>query len=95
MTVFVLAQIAIHDRRRYDSYVSGFMGVLERYEGSLLAADERPTVVEGEWPYEKVILISFRDGDAFEKWANSPEYGAISKDRIAATTGVVIVARGL
>ncbi|WP_103939949.1 DUF1330 domain-containing protein [Thermomonospora echinospora] len=95
MTVYALAQISIHDRRRYDAYVAGFMDVLTTYQGRLLAADERPEVVEGEWPHDKVILLSFRDRDAFETWANSPEYQEISKDRLAATTGVVILAKGL
>ncbi|MQY09215.1 DUF1330 domain-containing protein [Actinomadura macrotermitis] len=95
MTTYALAQIRIHDRARYGAYVAGFMEVLLRYEGRLLVADEAPEVVEGEWPYDKVILMAFRDRGAFEAWASSPEYREISKDRIAATTGVVIVAKGV
>lgn len=90
-----MAQIAIHDRARYDTYVQGFMDILIAHEGRLLAADERPEVVEGEWPYDKVILMSFRDREAFRRWAESPEYREISRDRIAATTGVVILAQGI
>ncbi len=95
MTVYAMAQISIYDRERYNSYVARFLDVLIRYQGRLLAADERPEVVEGDWPYGKVVLMSFADRDAFEKWAYSPEYQEISKDRIAATTGVVILAQGL
>ncbi|GAB2863274.1 DUF1330 domain-containing protein [Actinocorallia aurea] len=95
MTVYAVAQIAIHDRARYDAYVRGFMDVLISYEGRLLSADEKPEVIEGEWSYEKVILMSFRDADAFRRWAHSPEYQEISKDRLAATTGVVLLARGI
>ncbi len=95
MTVYALAQISVHDRERYNSYAARFMAVLTEYEGRLLAVDEHPEVIEGEWPYDKVVLMSFADRPAFEKWAYSPEYQEISKDRIAATTGVVILARGL
>jgi len=95
MTVYAMAQISIHDRERYNSYAVRFLDVLIRYEGRLLAADERPEVIEGDWPYGKVVLMSFEDKDAFEKWAYSPEYQEISKDRIAATTGVVVLAKGL
>src|SRR5262245_44631217 len=86
MSVYVVAQISIHDRAMYDRYVSKFMGVLARFDGRLLAADESPTVLEGSWPHQKVILIEFRDREAFERWAYSPEYADISRDRIAATT---------
>jgi hypothetical protein len=48
-TVYVIAQISIHDRPRYERYVAGFMPVLKRYGGQLLAADEQPELVEGQW----------------------------------------------
>ncbi|GAA0970979.1 DUF1330 domain-containing protein [Actinocorallia libanotica] len=95
MTVYAMAQISIHDRERYNSYAARFMDVLLGYGGRLLAADERPEVIEGDWPYGKVVLMSFKDREAFEKWAYSAEYQEISKDRVAATTGVVILAKGV
>jgi uncharacterized protein (DUF1330 family) len=95
MRVYVVAQISIHDRATYDRYVSQFMGVLARFDGRLLAADESPTVLEGSWAHQKVILIEFPDREAFERWAYSPEYADISRDRIAATTGCVLLVSGI
>ena len=95
MTAYAVAQIAIHDRDRYDRYVARFMPILEQYDGRLLAADERATVVEGVWQYDKIILMAFEDRAAFEQWARSPEYQEISKDRVAATDGVVLLVRGV
>jgi uncharacterized protein (DUF1330 family) len=95
MTVYAIAQLAIHDRVRYDRYVAAFMPVLIKYGGRLLAADERPVVVEGEWGGDKVIVMAFPDRDTFTTWAASPEYQEISKDRVAATEGVVLLVRGL
>ncbi|GII00471.1 DUF1330 domain-containing protein [Planobispora takensis] len=95
MTVYAVAQISIHDRQRYDKYVAGFMDVLLEYGGRLLAAQENPEVVEGRWPYEKIILLAFEDRRAFEVWAGSLEYREISKDRVASTGGVVLAVNGL
>jgi uncharacterized protein (DUF1330 family) len=95
VSVYALAQISIHDRARYDHYVSQFMGVLAGFDGRLLAADESPAVLEGTWPYQKVILLEFPDRSAFERWAYSPEYTEISRDRIAATTGCVLLVSGI
>lgn len=95
MTVYALAQISIHDRERYHRYVSEFMDVLIKYQGRLLAAHEGPEVIEGEWPYDKVILISFTDRAAFDQWRHSAEYTEISKDRVAATTGPVLLVDGI
>ena len=78
MTAYVLAQLTIHDRARYDRYAARFMGVLSRFAGRLLAADESPALLEGDWPHQKVVLIEFRDLDEAHRWASSPEYRAIA-----------------
>ena len=95
VTVYAIAQLSIHDRARYDRYMTAFMPVFAKYGGRLLAADERPGLVEGQWSGDKVVLMEFQDRDAFTAWANSPEYQEISKDRLAATEGVVLLVRGL
>jgi uncharacterized protein (DUF1330 family) len=95
MTVYVVAQLTIHDRARYDRYAAGFMAVLDRYGGRLLAADERPEVVEGDWGHRKVVLIEFADRESADRWSTSPEYREIAVDRIAATDGVVLFVRGV
>lgn len=95
VTAYALAQISIHDRARYDRYAERFMGVLAGFGGRLLAADESPEVREGSWPYDKVVLIEFPDRDGLERWARSPEYTEIAADRIAATTGCVLVVSGV
>jgi uncharacterized protein (DUF1330 family) len=94
MTVYAIAQITIHDRARYDRYASRFLGVLSRYKGRLLAADESPRVIEGAWDHEKAIVIAFEDVASFEAWMTSEEYAEIAKDRLAATRGSVILVRG-
>jgi uncharacterized protein (DUF1330 family) len=95
VTVYAIAQLSIHDRARYDRYAAAFMPVIRKYGGRLLVADERPEVVEGHWDGEKVVVMSFPDREAFAAWLNSPEYSEISKDRVAATEGVVLLVRGL
>lgn len=95
MTVYAIAQLTIHDRTRYDRYVAGFLPILHRFGGRLLAADERPRVIEGNWSGHKVILMEFPDRDTFTAWSTSPDYLKISQDRTAGTTGPVLLVRGL
>jgi uncharacterized protein (DUF1330 family) len=95
VTVYAVAQLSIHDRVRYDRYMAAFMPVLIQYGGRLLAADEHPEVVEGQWAGDKVVLLSFRDRSAYETWAGSPEYREISKDRRTSADTVVLLLRGL
>ena len=95
MTVYAIAQLRFTDRAAYDRYQSRFMEVFRRHPGTLLAADESPQVVEGQWDREKVVLMSFPDEAAFRGFAQSPEYQEISKDRRAGADTVVLLVDGL
>ena len=94
MTVYAIAQLTITDRATYDRYQAKFMGVMIRFKGQVLAADESPQVVEGKWDREKVVLLSFPDEASFWEWAQSPEYQEIARDRHAGSTAVVLLAKG-
>lgn len=95
MTVYVMAQLKFTDRNAYDRYQARFFGVFSRFKGTLLAADESPQVVEGDWPRDKVVLMSFPDHAAYRAFAESPQYEEISRDRRAGADAVVLVVRGL
>src|SRR5262245_59506448 len=95
MTVYAVAQLKITDRSAYRRYQQRFMGVLERYQGQVLAADEHPRVVEGAWDRDKVVLLSFPDEEAFWEWEKSADYQEIAKDRKAGSTAVVLLVKGI
>jgi uncharacterized protein (DUF1330 family) len=71
------------------------MGVMKRFQGRVLAADESPKVVEGTWDRQKVVLLSFPDEAAFREWAESPEYLEIAKDRKAGADAVILLVKGI
>lgn len=95
MTVYALAQLKIHDRPTYERYMAGFMPVLLKYKGRLLAADENPRVLEGQWERDKVVLMAFDDAAAFRAWANSAEYTEIARDRTASADAIVLLLQGV
>jgi uncharacterized protein (DUF1330 family) len=95
VTVYAVAQLRFTDRAAYDRYQSRFMEVFLQFAGRLLAADEQPQVIEGTWPYEKLVLMSFPDEPAFRAWADSPAYRDIARDRLAGAEAVVVLAKAI
>ena len=65
MTVYVIAQLKITDRAAYDRYQARFFEVFRKFDGRLLSADESPSVVEGNWNRDKLVLMSFPDEAAY------------------------------
>jgi len=96
MSVYALAQLHIHDPEPYGRYMARFMPILEKYHGKLLAADEAPRVLEGQWwDRNKVVLMQFPDAAAFRAWATSAEYTEIAADRKAGADAVVLLIEGV
>lgn len=94
MTAYVVARVAIHDRRPYDRYAGAFAPVLLQHGGRLLASDETPEPLDGSGDTRKLVLLAFDTDQAAKAWLNSPEYVAIAKDRDAGAEVEAILARG-
>jgi uncharacterized protein (DUF1330 family) len=95
MTVYVVAQLDVTDRAAYDRYRARFRGVLDKFDGRVLASDEHPRIVEGHWKRDKIVLLSFADDMAFQRFWQSPEYLEIVKDRHAGTRGDLLLVKGI
>jgi len=65
MIVYVIAQLKMTDRAAYDRYQARFFEVFRKFNGRLLSADESPSVVEGDWNRDKLVLMSFPDEAAY------------------------------
>jgi uncharacterized protein (DUF1330 family) len=95
VSVYVIVQLNIHDRERYDKYAAALPAILTQYGGAAVVADDAPRVIEGEWTGDRVVVLRFPDRDAFRAWATSPEYQAIVSDRLEAADTVATLVRGL
>jgi len=95
LTAYAIALIDIHDRQAYSQYEAGFMTILTRYAGELLAVDERPRVIEGQWPATRTVLLRFADTATFDRWYGSDEYQALMSFRTAASVASVALIQGL
>ncbi|MEX0757368.1 MAG: DUF1330 domain-containing protein, partial [Acidimicrobiia bacterium] len=76
-------------------YTAAFLDVLKKYEGTLLAVDDTPDAVEGEWPHQRMVIAAFESRDAWWRCYRSSEYSAIVEDRLASTTALVLVVEGV
>ena len=95
MSVYIVANIAIKDREEYGKYQDGFLEIFAKYKGELLAVSDQPQVIEGEWPYTRLVVLRFPDEAEVRRWYESPEYQALSEHRWRASKGVVVACEGL
>jgi uncharacterized protein (DUF1330 family) len=92
--VYIINNMTIHDRAAYDTYLRAFMGVFRKYDGEVLVAANAPSPVEGEWPYDRTIVLRFPSREEALRWSESPEYKEIAHHRWKGTKSNVVILDG-
>jgi uncharacterized protein (DUF1330 family) len=95
MSSYFIALIDIHDPAGYQRYLDGFDAVFAPYNGEVLAVDENPTILEGNWPAARTVVIRFPAEADLLRWYRSPEYQQLVALRIEAATARVAIVHGV
>lgn len=95
MSAYVLAQLQFINIESYRRYQDRFIELFADSGARLLCADESPTLLEGDWMGDKVVLMEFSDEECALQWLRSPAYQAISEDRKAGANTTALLLKGL
>ena len=94
MSCYFIANITIRDRKEYKIYEDGFDEIFARYRGKVVVVDDSPAILEGQWPYTRVVVIRFPDEQEARRWYESPEYQALVQHRWKAARANIVLAQG-
>jgi uncharacterized protein (DUF1330 family) len=94
MSHYFMACIHITDEDEYRKYLERAREVFARYDGTYLAVDDSPKLLEGEWDPGRVVLISFESEEDFNTWYRSAEYQEILQYRLRGSKSKAILVRG-
>jgi len=94
MSYYFVASIRINDKREYQNYLDRAGEIFARYKGTYLAVDNQSEVLEGEWNYQRAVLIRFESRDDFQDWYHSMDYQEILKFRLKAADCDTVLVKG-
>jgi uncharacterized protein (DUF1330 family) len=94
MAVYIINNMTIHDREAYKTYARAFLPIFEKHGGSVLAVQDAPVPLEGSWPFDRTVLLSFPTREAAQRWVESEEDQEIARYRRAGTVSNVVVLDG-
>ena len=95
MAVYYIANLQIHDEAGFAAYVEQFGPNFAKTKGKVLAADPAPDSIEGEWPYNRSVILEFPTAEDAHAWHDDPEYQEIKQLRLAASGGNSAIVHGL
>jgi uncharacterized protein (DUF1330 family) len=94
MSCYFVAQISIRDEDEYRKYLDGFDEMFDQFNGTVVAVDSDPVILEGDWPYSRTVLIRFPDKDEARRWYDSPAYRELVKHRHRAAEANIVLVEG-
>jgi uncharacterized protein (DUF1330 family) len=94
MSAYIIGHMTVHDPEGYGRYTARVIETLAPHGGEFIVRGGRTTVLEGEMPHARHVVIRFPDRASAEAWYNSPAYQEIVPIRQAHSTGVLMIADG-
>lgn len=94
MKAYVIVVETIHDPAKFDEYRGQVMATLAPYGAVFLVRGGPLTVVEGEWPHQRTVVIEFPSRAAAEAWYASPAYQAVIGLRLQSSTCSLVIVDG-
>jgi uncharacterized protein (DUF1330 family) len=92
MPAYVVVDIAVRDRERYEQYKQLAAPTVAAYGGRYLVRGGTSETLEGGWKPSRFVILEFPDADAGRAWLHSSEYGPAKTLRQAsADTDMVLV----
>jgi uncharacterized protein (DUF1330 family) len=94
MAAYVIVQERITDQETFDAYRKDVPATIAAHGGRFLVRGGRLSVVEGEWPLPRLVVIEFPTRAAAEAWYRSAEYQKLLPLRLKSSTGNFIIVDG-
>jgi len=95
MVAYVVVQEIVEDETQFSQYREKVMPILEQHGGRFLVRGGNMKVIEGEWPYPRLVILEFPTREAVDTWYYSPEYQAILPLRLQGCKSNLIVVDGI
>jgi uncharacterized protein (DUF1330 family) len=92
---YVIVTEAIHDPAGMRAYGQAVGASLAEGGATLLVADSKPQVLEGEWHGNQTVVLEFESVEAARAWYDSDSYGAAMPLRHAAADSNFVIVSGV
>src|SRR4029079_9727932 len=84
MPAYIIAMVNIKDPQKYQEYAKRAGPANAKHGSRFLVRGGKKTALEGDIPFERIVVSEFPDVEAAKKFYNSPEYQEARKHRLGA-----------
>lgn len=93
MSIYLIAEINVHDPEAYGEYVRQARPLIVQHGGQYRVQGGEPKTISGGWTPERIVMIEFPSEAAFRQCFGSDAYRQIAPLRERSTTSRAIMVR--
>ena len=94
MKAYLILDLTIHDIGSFLEYINKIPDFIEKHSGRYIVQGEEPTVLEGDWNPERVVVIEFPARENANAFLHDPEIQPLFAIRHKTTTSKLILVDG-
>ena len=95
MSGYFIIQINVTNSENYKEYIEKVTPIVKKFGGEYIVRGGQSENVEGNWPFQRTVVLKFPTYDMVKKWHNSDEYKPIRKIREDNSECNAIIIEGL
>ncbi len=95
MAAYIIATIEVTDPEQFEVYRGQVPATIEKHGGRYLARGGEVSVVEGDQPERRTVVLEFDSLEKAKGWYYSDDYAGPKELRIASTISNVMIVEGV
>jgi uncharacterized protein (DUF1330 family) len=95
MPAYIIAQINVKDPEKYQEYAHLAGPATVKYGGKFLVRGGAKTALEGDIPFQRIVVNQFENVEAAKRFYNSVEYQAAREKRLGAADFNMVIVEGV
>ena len=94
MKAYLVLDLSVNDFAGFRKYIAEIPAFIAKHSGKYIVQGVQPTVIEGDWKPERLVIIEFPERKNAEAFLGDPEIQNLFKVRHDTTTSKLLLADG-
>ena len=94
MPAYVVANVSVTDPERYPPYRAAVPAIVAQYGGRFVVRAGAVHPLEGDFGFDRFVVIEFASVEAAQAFYDSPEYAPLRQLRLDTTRSQVTIVEG-
>jgi uncharacterized protein (DUF1330 family) len=94
MKAYLVLDFAVSDLRGFMPYVDAIPAFIEKHGGRYIVRGVEPTVMEGDWTPERMVILEFPTAENAKAFLADPDAQALFAVRHSTTVSKLVLVEG-